>query len=77
MPEERIEVTAYAGYRGEETPRSMVLTGRKIDIVGILERWVEEDGTTGKRRRCFRVKGNDLKTRIICHDEELMEWHMR
>ncbi|HLO25239.1 MAG TPA: hypothetical protein VK187_03940 [Geobacteraceae bacterium] len=74
MPEERIEVTAYAGYRGDETPRCMVLDGKRIDVVRVLERWVEEDGATGKRRRCFRVKGNDFRTHTLCHDEEGMEW---
>lgn len=74
MPEERIAVTAYAGYRGDETPRCMVLDGKSIDVVRVLERWVEEDSVTGKRRRFFRVKGNDFRTHILCHDEEAMEW---
>ncbi len=74
MPEDRIEVTAYAGYRGDETPRQMVVAGRRIDIVKVVDRWVEEDGATGKRRRCFKVKGNDFRTYILCHDEAGMEW---
>jgi hypothetical protein len=36
MSNERIEVIAYSGYRGEETPRAMILHNEKIEVVEIL-----------------------------------------
>ncbi len=74
MPEERIEVTAYAGYRDNETPRSMVLDGAKIEVVRVLERWTEEVEATRGRRRCFKVMGSDFRTHTLCHDEEGGDW---
>jgi hypothetical protein len=77
MREERIEVTAYAGYRDEEMPRSMVLHGRRVDVTGLLDQWTEEDSGTLRRRRCFKVLGSDAETRILCYDEQKGEWLCR
>jgi len=38
MCDQRIKVIAYSGYRGEETPRAIILQGERIEVVGIL-RW--------------------------------------
>ena len=74
MAEERIEVTAYAGHRGEETSRALLLDGKRIDVIRVLEQWIEEDRVARKRRRCFRVKGSDFRIHILCYDEGGMEW---
>jgi len=37
MPFARIEVIAYSGYRGEETPRAFTLQDKRIEVVEILE----------------------------------------
>jgi hypothetical protein len=65
MTEKPIEVSAWSGYRGEECPRSFILDGRRIEVLKVLEQWVEEDAATRVRRRCFRVKGDDLKTHTL------------
>jgi hypothetical protein len=49
MPEERIRVIAYSGYRGEETPKTFFLHGKQIEVVEILSRWIEE----GSINRCY------------------------
>jgi hypothetical protein len=36
MSEEKIEVIAYSGYRGEETPRAILLHGKRISEANIL-----------------------------------------
>jgi len=77
MREERIEVTAYAGYRDEEAPRAMVLHGSRIDVTRFLDQWTEEESGTRKKRRCFKVKGSDFKTHILCYDEDEQAWHYR
>ena len=42
MPEERIRVIAYSGYRGEVTSKTFFLHGKQIEVVEILSRWIEE-----------------------------------
>ena len=42
MERRKVDVTAYAGYRSGEKPRSFVLEGQKIVIAEIISQWVEE-----------------------------------
>jgi hypothetical protein len=65
MTEKPIEVSAWSGYRGEESPRAFNLNGKRIEVRKVLEQWVEEDAATRVRRRCFRVKGDDFRTHIL------------
>lgn len=74
MSWEPVEVIAYAGHRGEESPRTLILEGKRIEVKKILDRWSEEEAETGERRRCFKVKGSDFRTRVVCYDEGRMEW---
>ena len=39
-----IEVIAYAGYRGEQEPRAVVLDGRRQPVSEIKRRWRSPDG---------------------------------
>jgi hypothetical protein len=74
MFEEKIEVIAYSGYRGEETPRIMNFRDKKIEIKEILKRWVEEGVGNRERKRFFQVKGKDgFEYKIYC-SEGSMEW---
>ncbi len=73
----KIEVQAYAGYRGEESPRAFQLAGKKIVVFKVMEQWIEEPEGTGGRLRCFRVKGNDWREHVLCYDEGKMEWYQR
>ena len=59
MPD-RVEVRCYAGGRGEETPRAVVLGGREA-TVQVERGWVEEPvGSSGAaRRRVFQVRLED------------------
>lgn len=78
MSWEKIEVIAYAGYRGEESPRELLIDGARVEVKKVLDRWTEEDQATGERRRCFKVKGSDFRTRVVCYDEGRMAWfHQR
>jgi len=65
MVERAVEVSAWSGYRGDESPRAFILDGRRIEVRKILEQWVEEDAATRGRRRCFRVKGDDFRIHIL------------
>jgi hypothetical protein len=71
---QRIEVIAYSGYRGEETPRIMILHGKKIEVAGILSMWIEEGLKDRARKRFFKVKGSDGSLHQIYYNEKSMEW---
>jgi hypothetical protein len=56
MPD-RVWVRCYAGGRGEETPRAVLLGGREV-TVQVERAWVEEPVSSGgaARRRVFKVR---------------------
>ena len=74
MFEEKIEVIAYSGYRGEEIPRAMIFRGKKIEVKDILKRWTEEGVKDRKRTRVFKVKGSDGMIYTVHYDEKFMDW---
>jgi hypothetical protein len=57
---DRVEVGCYAGGRGEETPRVVLLGGREITL-GVERRWIEEPvgSSSSERRRVFQVRLED------------------
>ena len=74
MREEKTEVTAHSGYRGEESPKGFIRQGRIITVVEILKRWIQEEAGKRKRRRFFEVRGSDDTIHRIVYDEESFEW---
>ena len=74
MSEEKIEVIAYSGYRGEETPRTILLHGERIEVFEILRQWIEEKSGDRARKRFYQVKGSDGNLYMIYSDEKAMEW---
>ncbi|MCL5021860.1 MAG: hypothetical protein M1497_00545 [Nitrospirae bacterium] len=77
MPEERTEVTAYSGSRGEEIPRSFILRGDVVVVEKILGMWIEEESSGRQRKRCFKVKGSDGYTHILSYDEAKGAWSLK
>jgi hypothetical protein len=77
MSNNRIDVITYSGYRGEETPRSIILHDEKIEVIAILNIWIEEELEDRVRKRFFKVKGSDGKTHTIYYDEKELEWFYR
>jgi len=73
----KIEVIAYSGYQGEETPRAMIFGDEKIEVAEILKMWVEERLEDRSRKRFFKVKGSNGRTYEIYYDETVMEWFHR
>jgi len=74
MSDERIEVIAYSGYRGEESPRVFILQGEKIQIMEILNMWIEEGLEDKTRKRIFKVRGSDGYMHKLYYAEKTMEW---
>lgn len=57
MPQ--VTVEAYAGYKGEETPRSFILDGVRLSVDEILDRWYTETHS------CFRIRANDGRRYVL------------
>lgn len=74
MPDQRIKVIAYAGYQAEETPRAFILQDEKIEVVEILDMWIEESFVNRVRKRFFKIKGSDGSIHKIYCDKKTMEW---
>jgi hypothetical protein len=68
MPD-RVDVRCYAGGRGEEIPRAVLLGGREL-TVQVERSWVEEPVGSGgaARRRVFQVRLEDgRRRRLVQH----------
>jgi hypothetical protein len=55
-PARRIEMLFYAGYKGEETPRAIVVDGRVHPVEAVLSRTRGLRNDTGTTFEIFRVR---------------------
>ena len=65
-----IRVECYAGHRGEETPRALVIGDRRVQVVEVLDRWLAPD------HRYFRVQGDDGDVYIVRHSATADTWEL-
>ena len=65
-----IRVECYAGYRGEETPRRLIIGKSRIQVVTIQDRWLAPD------HRYFKIIGDDGDLYIIRHDPHQDNWEL-
>jgi hypothetical protein len=77
MPDKRIEVSSYSGGKSEESPRSFVLDGDRIEVLSLVQMWIEESSENRKRKRFFMVRGSDGYTHTLYQDEESLEWYIK
>jgi len=56
---EEVNVESYAGYKGEETPRAVVLEGKRFEVVSILSRKRALDSAGGGIRDIWRCRLDD------------------
>jgi len=66
-----IRVQCHAGHRGEEEPRAFYLEGRRIEVMAIVDRWLDP------RHRYFKVQAYDGAVYLLRHDEEYDLWEMK
>ncbi len=71
----KIEVSSYAGYRGEESPQVFFAHGEKITVLEVLEMWVEEEGPERTRKRFFLLKGSDGLLHTLYYGIESHQWY--
>jgi hypothetical protein len=53
---EPARVECYAGYRGDETPRAIILGGTRFAVAGIISRKRVRDATTGQTAEVFECR---------------------
>jgi hypothetical protein len=66
----RVEVECYAGHRGEQTPRTLILKGHRIAVSEVLDAWLAPD------HRYFKLRGVDGDTYLVRHDEGSDTWEL-
>jgi hypothetical protein len=65
-----VTVEAYAGHKGEETPRAFTLDGARLSVDEILDRWYTETHS------CFRIRAGDGQRYVLRYDLEEELWEL-
>ena len=65
-----LAVDAYAGYKGEVTPRSFTLEGRKLHVSEVVDRWYSETHSY------FRVHASDGQRYVLRFDLDEDSWEL-
>ena len=65
-----ITVECYAGHRGEQEPRRLILDGRAIEVAEIVDRWFAPD------YRYFKLRDPDGAVWIVRHDTGTGRWEL-
>lgn len=66
----KLRVESYAGYRGEQEPRSFWLGERKMEVVTLEDRWLAPN------HRYFKCKAQDGNFYILHHNETTETWEL-
>ena len=69
----RFELRFYEGYKGKETPRSVIIGNREFKIDRVLDRKRIRDEKTGKISEVFICEMEEQKVRLIIHDSGKFE----
>jgi len=59
------KVEFYAGQRGDETPRAVVIDGRRLEVRQVLDRRRTLDAATGSIRETWRCRLEDGRSVTI------------
>jgi hypothetical protein len=65
-----VRVECYAGHRGEQTPRTLILGDRRIAVAEVLDAWLAPE------HRYFKVRGADGDTYLVRQDERSDTWEL-
>lgn len=68
--EKGFRVTAYSGYQAEQEPRSLIVEGQRLDVVGIEDRWYDPLASY------FKVRANDGRTYLLRYDLDDLGWSL-
>lgn len=70
MDSPHLTVDAYAGYKGEETPRAFTLDGRKLQVREVVDRWYSQTHSY------FRVYASDGQRYVLRFDLDEDCWEL-
>lgn len=73
MPEQRrlsVDVECYAGHRGEQTPRALILGDRRLEVVDVVDAWLAPE------YRYFKLACTDGHLYLVRHDERSDSWEL-
>jgi hypothetical protein len=65
-----VTVEAYAGYKGEETPRAFTFEGVRLLVGEIVARWYTETHSY------FRVCASDRHRYVLRYDLDNLSWEL-
>ena len=65
-----VTVEAYAGYKGEETPRAFTLEGARLLVSEVVARWYTETHSY------FRVCASDQHRYVLRYDLDHLIWEL-
>jgi hypothetical protein len=65
-----VRVECYAGHRAEESPRRFFIGKREIEIIEIIDRWLDPNHSY------FKVRGEDGGIYILRYDRDSDSWEM-
>jgi hypothetical protein len=65
-----VGVECYAGHRGEQTPRTLILGDRRIAVEEVIDAWLAPD------YRYFKLRGSDGDTYLVRYDERSGSWEL-
>ncbi len=60
-----VKIESYSGYQGEETPRTLVLDGKRFEVASVLSRKRVLDSETGLRREVWKCRLNDGREVLV------------
>ena len=65
-----VRVECYAGHRGEQTPRMLMLGDQHIAVSEVVDAWLAPE------YRYFKLKAADGNTYLVRHDERSDTWEL-
>ena len=65
-----IRVECYAGYRADESPRRFFIGGREINVIEIIDRWLEPTHSY------YKLRCDDGGIYILRHDLSNDTWEL-
>lgn len=65
-----LQVECHAGYRADEEPRRFRLGERAVEVVEVLDRWLDP------AHRYFKVRGDDSAIYILRQDTPSGRWEL-
>lgn len=69
----RFELKFYAGYKGKQTPKSLIIGNREFKVDRVLERKRILNDQTGEKCEIFLCEMEGQRVRFVIHDSGKFE----